>query len=104
MSLFGLEQSGDLGTFPCFFGTDKCQTYKNGTVIWHNRGGGAKRTQKGTVRKGWTITRWVSPYFKCLSCGEKVEFHKSKPILTRYYNNNNPLFSKDGNQTDTNIF
>ena len=86
MAFFGMKQGGSIGTFPCFFGTDKCQEYENGTVIWHNRGGASKITKKGTWRQGWTKTDWVEPYFKCLSCSEKVGLKDAIPILTKYYN------------------
>ena len=96
MSLFGMKQSGSIGTFPCFFGEDRCKKYPNGTVIWHNRGGGRKVTKKGTWRKSWTQSNWVEPYFKCLSCLNKVNIRDSIPVLMNHYSGRTDTLEAQG--------
>ena len=87
MDLFGLATSGILRTWPCFFDTERCQTYSNGTVIWQNRRGESKISKRtGRWKHSWSKSKWCDPYFRCLSCLEEVTLRDSAPVILRYIN------------------
>ena len=81
MESFGLfTRPEKLYSWPCFI-TDDC----NGAVLWHCRGGGDKWSHKRKdFKRGWTKTRWVEPYFRCMDSGERLDVKHSEERIRKY--------------------